>query len=195
MEWLHLAKADLPCTAQPPQAVLRSHHSPITPPDPGTPRDGSDTHSRTPESAPSHLKLAAYLVLLPTPCLASSTTASHPYRSWMTPPCQCPTLYPVPKAKVTTAFLPRSSLPPEKRSLPPPARKPARRVPPPQLLVLGPPGSTQSSLPAPQGSRGLSRAPPPQSWQAAPGAGVTGALGLFVTAPNCLCPRRGFEGE
>lgn len=193
MEWLHLAKADLPCTAQPPQAALRSHHTPTTPPDPGTPRDGSDAHSRTPQPALSHLMLAAHVVLLPVP---GQLHHPFPYGSWMMPHCQRPTPYPVPNAEVTTAFLLRSPLLPKKRSLPPPARKPARHVPPSRLLVVGPPSTTPelpSSTPGEQGA--VSQAPPPQSWQAAPGAGVTGALGLFVTAPNCLCPRRGFEGE
>ncbi|XP_058712423.1 uncharacterized protein LOC131587997 [Poecile atricapillus] len=74
----------------------------------------------------------------------------------MTPPCQCPTLYPVPNAKVTTAFLLHSPLLPKKRSLPPPAQKPAACPSSPVTRTASP----QSSPPAPKESRGCSPKPP-----------------------------------
>lgn len=110
MEWLHLAKADLPCTAQPPQATLRSHHTPTTPPDPGTPRDGSNAHSRTPQPALSHLMLAAHVART----VPGQLHHPFPYGSWMMPHCQRPTPYPRPQCRGDHSIPPALSTAPQK---------------------------------------------------------------------------------
>ncbi|XP_038016668.1 proline-rich receptor-like protein kinase PERK9 isoform X2 [Motacilla alba alba] len=172
-----------------PPSLPKPRRAPAALPPPAGPRNSSGWPRPTFQDTrtPSRLILAAHAV-------------PFPYRAWPTPPPlptrimddaprQCPSLHPVPSAQVTTAFLLHSSLLPKKRSLLPPARKPARHVCPPWLLVLGPPSTSPelpSSSPGEQGA--LSKPPHPRAGRQRRARASLEPLGCLLRLPTAAVP-------
>lgn len=111
-----------------------------------------------------------------------------PYGSWMTPFCQCPTQYPVPSAKVTTAFLLlHSSSKSDHSHLLHGNLLSMSLLPGYSYWDL--PAPPQSSLPAPQGSRGPSPKPPhPRAGRQCRARASLQPLGCLLRLPTASVP-------
>lgn len=125
------------------------------------------------------------------------TLSSFPHRAWPAPPpppsvwtmddapCQRPTLYPVPKAKMTTAFLPRSSLLPKKRSL---LGNPLGVSLLPSYLYWDLPAAPRAPLQHPRGAGALSRAPHPRAGRQRRARASLEPLGCLLRLPTASVP-------
>lgn len=122
-------------------------------------------------------------------CLYHVLHHPFPYGSWMMLPCQCPTLYLGPNAQVTTAFLLRSPLLPQSHHSPFQHRNLLCMSLLPGYLYWDLAAPPQSSLPAPQGSKGPSPKPPhPGAGRQCRARASLEPLGCLLRLPTASVP-------